>query len=57
MAATLEVIGGNWKPLILFHLRDRAMGFSELQRVVPQITQKMLDATITRPRARRDHPS
>ena len=42
VASTLEVIGGKWKPLILYQLSDRPMRFSELRRVVPQATQKML---------------
>ena len=41
--ATLAVIGGRWKPIILFHLlQSDAMRFSELQRTIEGITQRML---------------
>ncbi len=40
--ATLSVIGGKYKPIILYHLIDRTLRFSELQRIMPQATQKML---------------
>lgn len=40
--ATMEVIGGKWKPIILCHLRHQAMRTGELKRVIPNITQKML---------------
>jgi DNA-binding HxlR family transcriptional regulator len=39
---TLAVIGGRWKVLILFHLFRGVMRFSELQRALPGVTQKML---------------
>ena len=40
---TLDVIGGKWKPLILFLLKDgRIMRFSELLKSIEGITQKML---------------
>lgn len=39
----LQVIGGKWKPLILYQLGDgRVMRFSELRKSIPSITQKML---------------
>ncbi|MBG0776253.1 MAG: helix-turn-helix transcriptional regulator [Desulfovibrionaceae bacterium] len=39
----LQVIGGKWKPIILFHLATGGtQRFSELKRSVPSITQKML---------------
>lgn len=42
--ATLEVIGGKWKLLILCHLDcvSGPMRTSELKRAIPDITQKML---------------
>lgn len=41
--ATIDVIGGKWKPVILCHLKDEGtMRTSELKRAIPQITQKML---------------
>ena len=39
---TLGVIGGRWKILILYHLFQGVKRFSELQRAIGGITQKML---------------
>ncbi|AAS44109.1 MULTISPECIES: winged helix-turn-helix transcriptional regulator [Bacillus] len=40
--ATLEVIGGKWKVVILCHLTKGTKRTSELKRLMPGITQKML---------------
>ena len=40
--ATLEVIGGKWKCVILCHLTYGKKRTSELKRLMPDITQKML---------------
>ena len=42
VTAALEVIGGRWKPVILFQIRDGPMRFGALRRAVPRVTQKML---------------
>ncbi|MBO3064783.1 MULTISPECIES: winged helix-turn-helix transcriptional regulator [Staphylococcus] len=41
--ATIDVIGGKWKPVILCHLQNNGlMRTSALKRAIPTITQKML---------------
>jgi DNA-binding HxlR family transcriptional regulator len=40
--AALDVIGGKWKPLILWHLMDNILRFSELLREIPGVNTKML---------------
>ena len=40
--ATLELIGGKYKTLILWHLADKKLRFSQLRREISGITPKML---------------
>lgn len=40
--ATLSLIGGKYKSLILWHLIGGALRHGELQRLIPQATPKML---------------
>ena len=41
--ATIEVIGGKWKPVILYYIKtEQVARFGELQRYMPHITKKML---------------
>jgi DNA-binding HxlR family transcriptional regulator len=39
---TLEKIGGRWKPIILWNLRNGKLRYSELKKAIPPITEKML---------------
>ena len=39
---TIELIGGKYKSLILWHLIDNTLRFGELRKLIPQATPKML---------------
>jgi len=40
--ATIRLIGGKYKSMILWHLIDKPLRYGELQKIVPQATPKML---------------
>lgn len=40
--ATLDLIGGKYKALILWHLSEKKLRFSELRNVITNATPKML---------------
>ena len=42
LEAALAVIGGKWKPIILWHLASGPLRFGELRRQVTGISEKML---------------
>ena len=42
VTVTMKIIGGKWKPIILWILSDSVRRFGEIKRLIPKITQKML---------------
>lgn len=42
MELTMDLIGGKWKMRILWYLNMGTKRFSEIKRLIPDITQKML---------------
>ncbi|WP_218093212.1 winged helix-turn-helix transcriptional regulator [Paenibacillus solanacearum] len=39
---TLDLIGGKWKGIVLYHLIDGTKRFNEFRRICPSMTQRML---------------
>jgi DNA-binding HxlR family transcriptional regulator len=42
MDITMDFIGGKWKTVVLWYLRNSTMRFGELKKQIPDITEKML---------------
>lgn len=42
LEAVLNLVGGKWKLLILFHLSRQSRRFSELRRLVGSVSEKVL---------------
>lgn len=42
VSATLELVGGKYKALILWHLAEGTLRFSQLSKLIPKATPKML---------------
>lgn len=40
--ATLDVIGGKWKGVLLYHLLGNVIRFGQLRKLVPDVTQRVL---------------
>lgn len=39
---TMHFIGGKWKTIVLWYLRNETLRFSDLKKRIPDITEKML---------------
>jgi DNA-binding HxlR family transcriptional regulator len=39
---TLSIVGGKWKPMIVWHLLSGTRRFGEIRRLIPGATQQML---------------
>jgi DNA-binding HxlR family transcriptional regulator len=42
MDVTMDYIGGKWKTVVLWYLRNKTLRFGELKKQIPDITEKML---------------
>ena len=42
MDITMDYIGGKWKSVVLWYLKNKKLRFAELKKHIPDITEKML---------------
>lgn len=39
---TMDIIGGKWKSVIIFHLREGKMRYNQLRKAMPTVTERTL---------------
>lgn len=39
---TMGVIGGKWKTVILYHLKDGGLRYNEIRKLMPTVTERTL---------------
>lgn len=44
--ATLSLIDGKWKGVVLYHLFETTLRFNEIRRRLPNVTQRMLTSQL-----------
>src|SRR5690606_3156658 len=42
VSLTMGLVGGKWKAVILYHLKDNSKRYSELRREIPSVTEMTL---------------
>ena len=42
LTESLKLLGGKWKPLIIYHMRKSALRFGEIDSAIPGISRKVL---------------
>jgi DNA-binding HxlR family transcriptional regulator len=42
MDITMDYVGGKWKTVVLWYLKNKTHRFAELKKMIPDITEKML---------------
>ena len=42
VSLTMDLVGGKWKAVILYHLKDEAKRYNELRKEVPSVTEMTL---------------
>lgn len=47
MELTLDIIGGKWKPIVLYHIGNKGvLRYGELKRLVPDVSERVLSRTL-----------